>query len=140
MSNKKVSNLIVKLDSQLLSEEEWDSHTPMNFELWDGMPFSNKTTLFRDRLLLALLYSAGIKHTLSLLPEKSLDLLKEELEEDWRDIVVEADRLARERFIEEQELHGIARKLIENGMSVEEVTTVTGLSKDDVSRIVNKTM
>lgn len=144
MSNEKVSNLIVKLEGQLLSEEDWDSHTPpINFELWRGIPFTNElteSTIHRDRLLLSLLYSAGIKHTLTLLPQESLNMLREELEEDWRDIVAEADRLARERFIEEKEIRDIARRMIEIGMSVEDVSNISGLSKDDVIRIANKTM
>lgn len=144
MSNEKVSNLIVKLDGQLLSEKDWDSLTPpINFELWRGIPFTNEltvSTIHRDRLLLSLLYSAGIKHTLTLLPQESLNIFREELEEDWRDIVAEADRLAREMFKEEKEIRDMSRRMIEIGMSVEEVSNISGLSKDDVIRIANKTM
>jgi len=144
MSNEKVSSLIVTLDGQLLSEEDWKSHTPpMNFELWRGIPFTNESTestIFRDRLLLSLLYSAGIQHTLTLLPQESLNILREELEEDWRDIIAEADRLARVKFIEGKEIRDMSRRMIEIGMSVEEVSNISGLSKDDVIRITNKTM
>ncbi|MEQ2529573.1 hypothetical protein WMO40_23145 [Bacillaceae bacterium CLA-AA-H227] len=144
MSNVNISNLIVRLDGQLLSEEDWKNHTPpINFELWRGIPFTNESiesTILRDRLLLSLLYSAGIKHTLTLLPQESLNILREELEEDWRDIVAEADRLARERFKETKEIRDMSRRMIEIGMSVEEVSNISGLSKDDVIRIANKTM
>jgi hypothetical protein len=141
MSNENISNLIVRLDGQLLSEEDWKSHTPpVNFELWNGMPFSNQTTLYRDKLLIALFCSAGIKHTVSLLPQESMDLLREEVKVDWREIVAEADRLARVKFIEEKEVRDMSRRMIEIGMSVEEVSNISGLSKDDVIRIANKTM
>lgn len=140
--------LIVKLEPQSLSVQEWEIlSTPMDLALRNGVPFADKTTKYRDDLLMLMLYSAGLKHTLSLLPLESLELLREELKEDWREVMAVADQLSRERFLKDQqkdakeeEIRDIARRMILKGMSIDMINNVTGLSKEDVMKIVNQTM
>lgn len=139
--------LIVKLEPQSLSVQEWEIlSTPMDLALRNGVPFADKTTKYRDDLLMLMLYSAGLKHTLSLLPLESLELLREELKEDWREVMAVADQLSRERFLKDQqknakeeEIRDIARRMIRKGMSIDMINDVTGLSKEDVMKIVNQT-
>jgi len=58
-----------------MSLKEWDKHTSSEhkWEFYDGVPFSDSDE--RDRVMLGLIYSSGLKHLLEILPSKS----KEEL-------------------------------------------------------------
>jgi len=67
--------LIPKSEPQKMSFKEWDTHTSSEhkWEFYDGVPFSDCDE--RDRVMLGLIYSSGLKHLLEILPSKS----KEEL-------------------------------------------------------------
>jgi len=54
-----------------LTLQEWDTHTSIEhkWELVNGLPFGQEDE--RDRVMLGLIYTAGLKHLLELLPEES---------------------------------------------------------------------
>ena len=66
--------LIPKEEGQEMTLREWDTHTS-NEHKWeyDGTPFMDADE--RDRVMLGLVYSAGLKHLIDILPKES----KEEL-------------------------------------------------------------
>jgi hypothetical protein len=69
-----ISYLCPKIEGQVMTLQEWDTHTSINHKWeYDGMPFLSEDQ--RDRVLLGLLYSSGLKHLLGILPVES----KEEL-------------------------------------------------------------
>ncbi len=77
--------LIPRLEGQLFTYEQWSENTPFTpFELWDGMLFTNQNMIDGDRLLIGLLYISGLEHFLDLLPEESIELLGEQLEQKPR--------------------------------------------------------
>ena len=67
--------LIPKSEPQKMTLKEWDTHTSSEhkWEFYDGVPFADCEE--RDRVMLGLIYSSGLKHLLEILPSKS----KEEL-------------------------------------------------------------
>lgn len=73
--NLPISYLVPKAEGQSMTSEEWNTHTSREWkwEFDDGIPFGCEDE--RDRVLMGLLYSAGLKHLLNILPEES----KEEL-------------------------------------------------------------
>ena len=72
--NLPISYLIPKVAGQEMNLQEWDTHTSCEHKWeFDGTPFCNETE--RDRVLLGLLYSAGLMRLLDILPTES----KEEL-------------------------------------------------------------
>lgn len=77
-----VSYLIPQIEPSLMDCQEWNTHTSAEYkwELYDGKPFSSNG-LQRDRVLLGLLYSAGLKHLLEILPKQSLKELKQLLKD-----------------------------------------------------------
>lgn len=77
-----VSYLVPQIEPSLMDCQEWDTHTSSEhkWELYDGMPFSSNE-LQRDRVLLGLIYSSGLKHLLEILPEQSLKELKQLLKD-----------------------------------------------------------
>jgi hypothetical protein len=66
-----ISYLVPKLEGQKLTLQEWDTHTSIEhkWELVNGLPFGQEDE--RDRVMLGLIYTAGLKHLLELLPEES---------------------------------------------------------------------
>lgn len=69
------SYLVPTAEPQIMSIEEWDTHTSAEHKWeFDGTPFSN--TLERDRVMLGLIFSAGLKHILEILPTESIEELK----------------------------------------------------------------
>jgi hypothetical protein len=62
-----VSYLIPKLEGQKMTLKEWDTHASAEhkWELYDGLPFGEEDE--RDRVMLGLIYSAGLKHLLEIL-------------------------------------------------------------------------
>ena len=73
--NLPVSYLIPKPEPHEMTLQEWNTHTSSEhkWEYLNGVPFNDEGE--RDRVLLGLLYSAGLKHLLEILPQES----KEEL-------------------------------------------------------------
>ncbi|CDX00629.1 Hypothetical protein DPCES_0742 [Desulfitobacterium hafniense] len=71
------SYLIPKTDPQKMNLQEWDTHTSAEhkWEYADGVPFIDADQ--RDRVMLGLIYSSGLKHLLEILPEESKKILKE---------------------------------------------------------------
>lgn len=71
-----VSYLVPTSEHQRLSSEEWNTHTSSEhkWELLEGMPFMSP--LERDRVMLGLIYSAGLRHLLEVLPAESKEELK----------------------------------------------------------------
>lgn len=72
------SYLIPKREGQLFDYEVWDEHTSEEhkWEFWGGQPFSPEEPFERDRLLICLLYSAGLEYFVrELLPEESREIL-----------------------------------------------------------------
>ncbi len=49
------------------------------FELWDGIAFDPDGKQ-RDKLCLALLYNMGLQHLLDILPDNSVEILKDLLD------------------------------------------------------------
>ena len=51
--------------------KEWDTHTSIEhkWKFYDGVPFANCDE--RDRIMLGLIYSSGLKHLIEILPFKS---------------------------------------------------------------------
>lgn len=70
-----LSYLIPQADGCDMALQEWDTHTSVEhkWEYYNESPFGN--THERDRVLIGLLYSMGLKHLLKILPQES----KEEL-------------------------------------------------------------
>jgi hypothetical protein len=64
--------LVPKAEGQEMTLQEWDTHSGDKWE-YDGTPFLDAN--LRDRIMLGLIYSSGLKRMLELLPEES----KEEL-------------------------------------------------------------
>lgn len=66
-----ISYLIPKIEGQKINIQQWDTHTSSEhkWELLNGVPFGQEDE--RDRVMLGLIYSAGLKHMLEILPEKS---------------------------------------------------------------------
>ena len=73
--NLPVSYLIPKTEPKEMTLQEWNTHTSSEhkWEYLNGVPFGDEGE--RDRVLLGLLYTSGIKHLLEILPQES----KEEL-------------------------------------------------------------
>ena len=72
-----ISYLVPKIEGQKINPQEWNTHTASEhkWELLDGLPFGQEDE--RDRVMLGLIYSAGLKHLFEILPEESKrDLLK----------------------------------------------------------------
>ncbi|MDR3586986.1 MAG: hypothetical protein P4L59_16995 [Desulfosporosinus sp.] len=67
--------LIPKSEPQIMTSEEWNTHTSSEhkWEFYDDVPFGDCDE--RDRVMLGLIYSSGLKHLLEILPSKT----KEEL-------------------------------------------------------------
>lgn len=70
-----ISYLVPKAEGQDMTFEEWDTHTSNEhkWEYYNGSPFGNIDE--RDRVMLGLIYTSGLKHLLDILPKES----KEEL-------------------------------------------------------------
>ncbi|HBW38523.1 hypothetical protein [Desulfosporosinus sp. BICA1-9] len=69
------SYLVPTAEPQTMSIEEWDTHTSAEHKWeYDGTPFMNRHE--RDRVMLGLLFSAGLKHLLEILPTESKEELK----------------------------------------------------------------
>lgn len=69
--------LIPTLEGQDMTLQEWDTHTSdcHKFEYFDNTCFGNYRE--RDRVLLGLLYNAGLERFMEILPEQSKkDLIK----------------------------------------------------------------
>lgn len=66
-----VSYLVPKIEGQKMDSQEWNTHTASEYkwELLNGLPFGQEDE--RDRVMLGLIYSAGLKHLLEILPEES---------------------------------------------------------------------
>lgn len=66
-----ISYLVPKPEWQKMTLQEWDTHTSIEhkWHLVNGLPFGQEYE--RDRVMLGLIYSAGLKHLLELLPEES---------------------------------------------------------------------
>ncbi len=72
-----ISYLVPRLEGQKMTLQEWDTHTSSEhkWELVNGIPFGQEYE--RDRVLIGLIYSAGLKHFLEILPEESmLEIIK----------------------------------------------------------------
>lgn len=72
-----ISYLIPKLDGQEMSLQEWNTHTSCEhkWEYYNGAPFGHEDE--RDRVMLGLIYTAGLKHLLEILPcESRKDLIE----------------------------------------------------------------
>jgi hypothetical protein len=72
-----ISYLVPKTEGQKMNPQEWDTHTSgeHKWELLNGIQFGQEDE--RDRVMLGLIYTAGLKHLLEILPEESKrDLLK----------------------------------------------------------------
>lgn len=80
------SYLVPLKEGQPLEHDIWDEHTSNDhkYELWSGHPFSPADEPFeRDRLLICLLYSAGLEYFVSeLLPSESKEILLKLLQEE----------------------------------------------------------
>ena len=72
-----LSYLIPKSEPQEMTSQEWDTHTSNEhkWEFFSGVPFGDCNQ--RDRVLLGLIYSAGLKHLLEILSSESKDALKQ---------------------------------------------------------------
>ena len=69
------SYLVPTAEPQIMSIEEWDTHTSAEHKWeYDGTPFMNRYE--RDRVMLGLIFSAGLKHLLEILPTESKEELK----------------------------------------------------------------
>lgn len=69
------SYLVPMAEPQIMSIEEWDTHTSTEHKWeYDGTPFMSKHE--RDRVMLGLIFSAGLKHLLEILPTESKEELK----------------------------------------------------------------
>lgn len=66
-----ISYLIPQIEGQKMNSQEWNTHTASEhkWELLNGVPFGQEDE--RDRVLLGLIYTAGLKHLLEILPEES---------------------------------------------------------------------
>ena len=64
--------LIPKSEGGEMTFEEWETHIPYEgkWEYFNGYPFGNEDE--RDRILLGLLYTAGLSHLLDILPTESI--------------------------------------------------------------------
>lgn len=79
----KSSYLTPQQESKRMTFQEWETHTSIE-QKWefDGTPFCSEYE--RDRVLLGLLYSSGLKHLLDILPEESKkELVKLIYEMEW---------------------------------------------------------
>ena len=63
--------LVPRAEGQEMDLQEWDTHTSCEhkWEYYEGTPFGNPDE--RDRIMLGLIYSAGLKHLLEILPTES---------------------------------------------------------------------
>lgn len=63
--------LTPKAESQEMTLQEWDTHTSNEhkWEYFNETPFGNPHE--RDRVMLGLIYSSGLKHLLDILPQES---------------------------------------------------------------------
>lgn len=69
-----ISYLIPKVESSIMNLQEWDTHTSSEHKWeFDGTPFCSE--MERDRVLIGLLYSAGLKHVIEILPMESREEL-----------------------------------------------------------------
>lgn len=69
------SYLVPTAEPQKMSIEEWDTHTSAEHKWeYDGTPFMDRHQ--RDRVMLGLIFSAGLKHLLEILHTESIDELK----------------------------------------------------------------
>jgi hypothetical protein len=66
-----ISYLLPKIEGQKMNSQEWDTHTSSEhtWELLNDIPFGQEDE--RDRVMLGLIYSSGLKHLLEILPEES---------------------------------------------------------------------
>lgn len=66
-----ISYLVPKLEGHKMTLQEWDTHTSSEhkWELVNGLPFGSEDE--RDRVMLGLVYSAGLKHLMEILAEES---------------------------------------------------------------------
>lgn len=77
--------LVPELEGTEMTFQEWETHTSVEhkWEYYDGHPFGSRDE--RDKILLGLLYTCGLKHFLEILPQESkkllIDLIKKEV--DW---------------------------------------------------------
>jgi len=72
-----ISYLVPKLEGWKMTLQEWDTHSSIEhkWELVNGLPFGSEDE--RDKVMLGLLYNAGLKHLLEILPEESIrELIK----------------------------------------------------------------
>lgn len=69
-----ITYLVPRADSQKMTVQEWDTHTS-NEHKWEfnGIPFLDADK--RDRVMLGLIYSSGLKHLLNILPLESREEL-----------------------------------------------------------------
>ncbi len=66
-----ISYLVPKIEGRELTLQEWDTHTSSGhkWEYYNGSPFGQEDE--RDRVMLGLIYTAGLKHLLEILPDES---------------------------------------------------------------------
>lgn len=65
-----ISYLIPKVEGSEMNSQEWDTHTSTEHKWeFDGIPFCSQ--MERDRVLMGLVYSAGLKHLIDILPIES---------------------------------------------------------------------
>lgn len=78
-----ISYLVPRTLPQQMDLQEWDTHTSCEhkWEFYNDTPFGNADE--RDRVLIGLLYSAGFKHLLDILPAESkgelIELIKNQI-------------------------------------------------------------
>jgi hypothetical protein len=72
-----ITYLVPKMEGHEMTFQEWETHTSVEhkWEYFNGYPFGSADE--RDKILLGLLYTAGLKHFLEILPSESMtELIK----------------------------------------------------------------
>jgi hypothetical protein len=81
-----LSYLVPGIEGKEMDFDEWDCHTSSEhkWEYCNGVPFGNPNE--RDRVLIGLLYSAGLEHLLEILPEETLKELINLIKDKYKDL------------------------------------------------------